>query len=95
MASAFLEITLNVAQENRPNAGAIYTKYKQAFLSGIPGARSKELLLRPEDVQVLHGFDTIENAANYLNTQLFQKDVVRELQPFLAGAPEVRIYECV
>ena len=95
MASAFLEITLNVAQQNRSNAGAIYTKYKQAFLTSIPGARSKDLLLRPEDVQVLHGFDTIESAANYLNTQLFQKDVVRELQPFLAGTPEVRIYECV
>ena len=95
MASAFLEITLNVAQENRSNAGAVYTKYKQAFLSGIPGARSKELLLRHEDVQVLHGFDTTENAENYLKTPLFQKDVVRELKPFLAGAPEIRIYECV
>lgn len=95
MTSAFLEITLNIAQENRSNAGAIYTKYKQAFLSDVPGARSKDLLLRPEDVQVLHGFDTTENAENYLKTQLFQKDVVRELKPFLAGAPEIRIYECV
>ena len=95
MASAFLEITLNVAQENRSSAGAIYTKYKQDFLSGVPGARSKDLLLRSEDVQVLHGFDTTENAENYLKTQLFQKDVVRELKPFLVGAPEIRIYECV
>jgi len=95
MANAFLEITLNVAQENRSNAGAVYTKYKKAFLSGVPGAKSKDLLLRTEDVQVLHGFDTTENAENYLKTQLFQKDVVRELKPFLAGAPEIRIYECV
>ena len=95
MASAFLEITLNVAQEHRSNAGAVYTKYKHAFLSDVLGARSKDLLLRPEDVQVLHGFDTTENAAHYLKTALFQKDVVRELQPFLAGAPEIRIYECV
>ena len=68
MASAFLEITLNVAQENRSNAGAVYTKYKQSFLSDVPGARSKDLLLRPEDVQVLHGFDTTENAENYRET---------------------------
>ena len=95
MPSAFLEITLNVTQENRPHAGAIYMKYKAAFLSDVAGARSKDLLLRPEDVQVLHGFDTIENAENYLKTPLFQKDVVRELKPFLAGAPEIRIYECM
>lgn len=95
MANAFLEITLNVAKENRSNAGAIYVKYKQAFLSGVAGARSKDLLLRPEDVQVLHGFDSTENAENYLKSQLFQKDVVRELKPFLAGNPEIRIYECV
>ena len=95
MTSAYLEITLRVAQENRANAGKIYTKYKQAFLADVPGARSKDLLLRAEDVQVLHGFDTTENAENYLNTPLFQKDVVRELKPFLAAAPEIRVYECV
>lgn len=95
MTTAFLEITLNVAPENRSNAGAIYSKYKQAFLSDIAGARSKNLLLRTEDVQVLHGFDSTENAQNYLKTELFQKDVVRELKPFLAGAPEIRIYECM
>ena len=95
MANAFLEITLNVAKENRSNAGVIYVKYKQAFLSGVAGARSKDLLLRPEDVQVLHGFDSTENAENYLKSQLFQQDVVRELKPFLAGNPEIRIYECV
>ena len=38
MTKAFLEITLNIAQENRNNAGAVYTKYKQPFLSDVPGA---------------------------------------------------------
>jgi hypothetical protein len=94
MATAFLEITLKVSPENRPNAGAIYAKYKPTFLSGITGARSKDLLMRSEDVQVLHGFDTTANAENYLTTPLFQKDVVRELQPLLTDAPEIRIYEC-
>ena len=95
MANAFLEITLNITQENRSNAGAIYAKYKPAFLSDVPGAQSKALLLRPEDMQVLHGFDTTENAENYLKTELFQQDVVRELKPFLASAPEIRIYESI
>jgi len=31
---------------------------KHPFLATIPGAESKELLLREEDVQVLHGFDS-------------------------------------
>jgi len=93
MTKAFLEITLHVAQENRSNAANIYAKYKQAFLSEVSGAKSKDLLLRTEDVQVLHGFDTAQSATNYLKTPLFQNDVVRELKPFLAGAPEIRIYE--
>ena len=93
MTKAYLEITLNIAQENRSNAGAVYTKYKQAFLSEVPGAQSKDLLLRSEDVQVLHGFDTTKSAENYLGSKLFQEDVVSELKPFLASDPEIRIYE--
>ena len=94
MAKAFLEITLNVTQANRSNAGAVYTKYKQPFLSGITGAKSKDLLLRPEDVQVLHGFESVKDAENYISTPLFQNDIVKELKPLLASNPEIRIYEC-
>ena len=93
MSRALLEITLDIAQENRSNAGAVYTKYKQAFLSDVPGAQSKDLLLRSEDVQVLHGFDTTKNAENYLGSKLFQEDVVSELKPFLVSNPDIRIYE--
>lgn len=39
-------------------AGGVYLKYKQPFLNQIDEATSKELLLRAEDVQVLHGFAT-------------------------------------
>lgn len=93
MSKAFLEITLNIAQENRSSAGAVYTKYKQPFLSDVPGAQSKDLLIRDEDVQVLHGFDSTKSAENYLESKMFQEDVVSELKPFLASDPEVRIYE--
>ncbi len=92
---AFLEITMKVAPENRPNAGEVYSKYRQPFLSDIPGAKSKELLLRDEDVQVLHGFDSKKNAEDYLSSHLFQEDVVSALKPYLIDDPDIRIYECI
>jgi len=89
---AYLEITLDIKAENRGSAGGVYVKYKEPFLEQIKGATSKELLLRGEDVQVLHGFETEADANAYLSTALFENDVVRELKPFLENAPEVRIY---
>lgn len=90
----YLEISMAVAPKDRPAAAAIYTKFKGPFLSQAPGAKSKELLLRDEDVQVLHGFDTVENAKSYLSSKLFNDDVVAGLKPFLASSPDVRVYEC-
>jgi hypothetical protein len=95
MTKAYLEITLNIAAENRGTAAAIYLKYKQPFLEIIKGASSKELLVRDEDVQVLHGFDSKEDANDYLKSDLFNNDVVKELLPCLAGSPEFRIYSVV
>jgi hypothetical protein len=89
---AYLEITLKVAAEDRAAAGAVYEKYKQPFLETIPGAMSKQLLIRDEDVQVLHGFDTVANAEAYLTNTLFTNDVVVALGPLLQGAPEIRVY---
>ena len=89
---AYLEITLKVDPQDRPAAGAIYAKYKKPFLNKIPGAQSKELLMRDDDVQVLHGFATRKQAEAYLSSELFTKDVVGELKPLLKANPEVRIY---
>ncbi|MFK8008516.1 MAG: hypothetical protein AB8H03_19310 [Saprospiraceae bacterium] len=89
---AYLEITLDIKEENRMNAGGVYVKYKKPFLKQIEGATSKELLLRTEDVQVLHGFETAAEAKAYLSSELFEQDVVRELKPYLLGNPEIRIY---
>jgi hypothetical protein len=94
MAKAFLEITLKISPEKRPQAGGVYAKYRQPFLSTIRGAESKDLLLRAEDVQVLHGFDSKANAESYLGSELFQRDVVTALTPCLLADPEIRIYEC-
>ena len=89
---AYLEITLDINEENRMKAGGVYLKYKQPFLKQIDGATSKELLLRTEDVQVLHGFETEAEATAYLSSDLFSKDVVEELKPYLQANPEIRIY---
>jgi hypothetical protein len=90
--NAYLEITLDIKAENRGSAAGVYIKYKEPFLKQIDGATSKELLIRTEDVQVLHGFESENEAEAYLTTKLFENDVVRELKPFLESNPEIRIY---
>ena len=93
MTRTYLEITMKVSTADRPKAGAVYSKYRKQFLTTIPGAESKDLLLREEDVQVLHGFDSRASAENYLKSALFSNDVVRELKPYLMADPDIRIYE--
>ena len=89
---AFLEITLKIDPAQRGAAVEVYKKFKAPFLTTAHGARSKELLVRDEDVQVLHGFDTTESAKAYLSSKLFSADVVGALKPLLKADPEVRIY---
>lgn len=89
---AYLEITLKITTEHRERAAGVYLKYKKPFLKQIDGATSKELLIRTEDVQVIHGFESETEAKAYLTTELFENDVVRELKPLLESNPEVRIY---
>jgi len=93
MNKAYLEITLKVSAADRARAGAVYAKYKAPFLATVPGAESKDLLVRDEDVQVLHTFASRAAAESYLASRLFGDDVVRELKPCLAAQPEIRIYE--
>ncbi|MEM5312579.1 hypothetical protein [Paraburkholderia sp. JHI869] len=90
---AYLEITMQVPTGNRAAAEAVYRKYLQPFLDQVRGATAKVYLEREKDVQVLHTFDTTENAEAYLQSDLFTADVVTELGPLLAGDPDFRIYE--
>ena len=90
---SYLQITLQVAPENRAAAGAVYAKYRDPFLTTVDGAIDKQLLMRDEDVQVLHKFTDAAAASAYLNSDLFNNDVVGELGPLLAADPDVRIYE--
>lgn len=88
----YLQITLDIDAANRGAAATVYTRYKAPFLETVAGAQSKQLLVRDEDVQVLHGFETDKQAFAYLDSALFRNDVVRELGPLLNAAPDVRIY---
>jgi hypothetical protein len=90
---AYLEITLQIAPKDRAAAAGVYKKYKQAFLADVAGAQCKELLVRDEDVQVLHGFESVTHANNYLASDLFTADVVRELAPLLQADPEIRVFD--
>ncbi|QXE90191.1 hypothetical protein [Geomonas subterranea] len=92
---AYLEITLKVSNQNRQAAAGVYKKYREPFLEQIKGAKSKQLLIRDEDVQVLHGFASVADANAYLESSLFTQDVVKELTPYLDGSPEVRVYDVV
>ena len=89
---AYLEITMVIKDADRPAAGKIYADYRQPFLRQIKGALTKDLLIREEDVQVLHGFDSVENAQAYLSSELFQNDVFVALKPLWNADPDVKIY---
>lgn len=90
---AYLEITMKINPENRPAAAKVYFDYREPFLKNIEGALTKELLIRDEDVQVIHGFDSLEHAKAYLNTDMFKNDVFVGLKPTWAADPDVRFYE--
>lgn len=89
---AYLEITMKIDAENRPAAAKVYNDYRQPFLDTIEGALTKDLLIRDEDVQVFHGFDSAEHAQAYLSSSLFQNDVFVGLKPLWSADPDVRIY---
>ena len=88
----YLEITMRIATSSRAAAAKVYTDYREPFLNTIEGALTKDLLVRDEDVQVLHGFDTVEHASAYLKSSLFNSDVVKGLKPLWSAEPDVRIY---
>jgi hypothetical protein len=90
--SAYLEITMKISDANRPAAAKVYTDYRGPFLEQIPGALTKDLLIREEDVQVLHGFDSVEHAQAYLSSEMFQNDVFVGLKPLWSADPDVKIY---
>lgn len=90
---AHLQITLQVLPKDRAAAASVFHRYKPPFLQQVEGALSKSLLIRDEDVQVLHGFQSVQSAHAYLGSALFNTDVVTALKPLLQAPPDVRIYD--
>lgn len=90
--NAYLEITMKIENNHRQVAAKVYTDYIRPFLETIEGALTKDLLIRDEDVQVLHGFDSVEHANDYLSSEMFKNDVFVGLQPLWNAYSEVRIY---
>ena len=89
---AYLQITMKIKESDRESAAKVYFDYRQPFLDTIEGAMTKDLLVRDEDVQVLHGFDSKEHAAAYLQSDMFTKDVAVGLSPYFQADPEIRIF---
>ncbi len=92
---AYLEITMKIDEAKRLAAAKVYADWRGPFLTQIPGALTKTLLVREEDVQVLHGFADRQSAEAYLTSDMFQKDVFTGLQPLWSENPAVRIYDAV
>ena len=64
----------------------------EPFLKTIKGTLSKDLVICDEDVQILHGFDSVEHAREYLSSDMFKNDVFVGLKPLWSAEPEVRIF---
>lgn len=90
--NAYLQITMKIKNENRGAWAKVYTDYRKPFLDTIEGALTKDLLIRDEDVQVLHGFDSAQHAEAYLSSELFKNDVFTGLKPLWDEEPQVSIY---
>ena len=93
--NAYLQITIKIKESERPSAAKVYSDYRQPFLDTIEGALTKALLVRDEDVQVLHGVYNKEHAAAYLESDMFKNDVAKGLSPYFQADPEIRIFSVV
>lgn len=90
---AYLQITMKIKADDRAAASKVYFDWREPFLKQEPGAMYKHLLVREEDIQVLHGFDTKEHAEAYLKSEMFTKHVAPGLSPYFQADPEIRIFE--
>lgn len=89
----YVEVTLKVGAPNRSAAEVVYNKHKGPFLSRVPGARSKQLFMRDEDVKILYGFASAAQAKAYLESGPFAPGTVSDLTPLIEAAPDIRVYD--
>jgi len=89
---AYLQITLRINAADKGAASSVYDKFQASFLDQIKGAISAELLIGEEYIQLLHGFETAEDAKAFLSTELYNNSVLVALKPLILDNPEVRIF---
>jgi hypothetical protein len=88
----FVQVTLAIPESRREEAiTRIFLPARQRFLDRSPGAVSMDLLVREEDVQLLHGFDTFENSRVYLDSGFF-RDLIGQLGETAEKEPVTALY---
>ena len=92
MTKAYLQIALYVKNENAAAGAGVYAKYKESFLKTVAGAKSKELLVRDEGRAGASRLQQHGARKRVSKTELFEKNVVRELGSLLEKASQIRIY---
>lgn len=93
MVKAYLDISLTIEGLDRAGITAVYNLYKEPFLATAKGALCNELWVHIEDVRILHGFSSLEDAQGYLVSKLFNTDFITSLKPYMIGNPNVKIYQ--
>lgn len=75
--------------------GDPYPIYQPPLLMTVAGAQPKALLVRDDDVQVLHGFNTVASATAYLSSDLFTRGGFVALKPLgLVATDEGQYWVC-
>ena len=92
MEKAYLSVNMKIDSSRLPEVTKVYTNYWEKFLRTIHGARTKDLVIRNEDVQILHSFNSVEDAVGFLSSEMFQRAVFIDLQPYWNDELNVRIY---
>lgn len=93
MVRAYLDISLTIEGLDRAGITAVFNMYKGPFLSTVKGALYNELWIHVEDVRILHGFSSMEDAQEYLVSKLFNTDFITSLKPYMIGNPNIKIYQ--
>ena len=92
MTTAYLQIVLKANSSSRGELTNTYNKLRDLFPEQIKGAKTQELLLSDEEVQLLYGFDTFEDAEAFLSTELYNNIILPALKPLISNNPEIKIY---
>ena len=92
MTTAYLQIVLKVNLADRGELTNTYNKFKNSFLEQIKGATTHELLIGDEEVQLLYGFDNLEDAEAFLSTELYNNVVLVALKPLIFDNPKIRVF---